>query len=99
MKNFLDLLAIEEPYLHIIIESIDKTTEIRWPLLQNLDLSHRDVRSVKVDGMEIIDFGYMKDGTWNMCLDEPFYHWRHRVTGQGWLLEPVKSLVRGSSDI
>lgn len=27
-------------------------------------------------------------GTWRLMIDEPFYRWRHRVTGQGWLLEP-----------
>jgi len=27
-------------------------------------------------------------GTWRFRIDEPFYRWRHRVTGQGWLLEP-----------
>ena len=27
-------------------------------------------------------------GTWRLVIDEPFYRWRHRVTGQGWLLEP-----------
>lgn len=28
------------------------------------------------------------NGDWNFSLTEPFYHWRHRVTGQGWLLTP-----------
>lgn len=27
-------------------------------------------------------------GTWRLVIDEPFYRWRHRITGQGWLLEP-----------
>ena len=29
------------------------------------------------------------NGTWRLDLTEPFYRWRHRVTGQGWLLEPT----------
>lgn len=29
------------------------------------------------------------NGAWRLCIDEPFYRWHHRVTGQGWLLEPV----------
>ena len=33
------------------------------------------------------------NGTWTLDIKEPFYRWRHRVTGQGWLLEPTtKSL-------
>jgi len=28
------------------------------------------------------------NGIWRLRIDEPFYRWRHRVTGQGWLLEP-----------
>lgn len=28
------------------------------------------------------------NGTWRLAIPEPFYRWRHRVTGQGWLLEP-----------
>jgi hypothetical protein len=29
------------------------------------------------------------NGTWKMDINEPFYHWWHRVTGQGWLLKPI----------
>jgi hypothetical protein len=29
------------------------------------------------------------NGTWRLQIPEPFYQWRHRVTGQGWLLAPV----------
>jgi hypothetical protein len=28
------------------------------------------------------------NGTWNLKINEPFYRWKHRITGQGWLLEP-----------
>ena len=37
------------------------------------------------------------NGTWQLDISEPFYRWRHRVTGQGWLLEPVTAEVLGSS--
>jgi hypothetical protein len=34
--------------------------------------------------------GYLGyNGTWTLDITEPFYRWRHRVTGQGWLLEPT----------
>lgn len=29
------------------------------------------------------------NGTWRLSTAEPFYQWHHRITGQGWLLEPV----------
>jgi hypothetical protein len=28
------------------------------------------------------------NGTWKLDINEPFYRWRHRATGQGWLLLP-----------
>ena len=31
------------------------------------------------------------NGTWTLNIAEPFYRWRHRITGQGWLLEPSKT--------
>jgi hypothetical protein len=29
------------------------------------------------------------NGVWSLTVPEPFYRWRHVVTGQGWLLEPM----------
>jgi len=29
------------------------------------------------------------NGLWRFVIDEPFYRWRHRITGQGWLLQPI----------
>lgn len=29
------------------------------------------------------------NGSWTLDILEPFYRWRHRVTGQGWLLDPI----------
>lgn len=31
------------------------------------------------------------NGTWRLDIGGPFYAWRHRVTGQGWLLTPYIS--------
>jgi hypothetical protein len=28
------------------------------------------------------------NGTWSLNINEPFYRWQHKITGQGWLLEP-----------
>ena len=29
------------------------------------------------------------NGVWKLAIQEPFYRWRHRATGQGWLLDPL----------
>ena len=28
------------------------------------------------------------NGEWKLEIQQPFYQWRHQVTGQGWLLHP-----------
>ena len=28
------------------------------------------------------------NGSWKLKINEPFYKWKHKITGQGWLLEP-----------
>lgn len=28
------------------------------------------------------------NGQWKLDINQPFYHWHHDVTGQGWLLRP-----------
>lgn len=28
------------------------------------------------------------NGSWKLKINQPFYRWRHKITGQGWLLEP-----------
>lgn len=33
------------------------------------------------------------NGTWCLTIVEPFYRWRHRITGQGWLLEPTSTQI------
>lgn len=89
MKRFSDLQAIDS-WLDIEINTHSGVVLIRWPLLTNLDLCCKEPRSVLIDGMEVLDFGYEHEGMWRITLHEPFYRWRHRVTGQGWLLEPQK---------
>jgi hypothetical protein len=32
------------------------------------------------------------NGIWQIKIDEPFYNWRHRITGQGYLLEPITTV-------
>ena len=29
------------------------------------------------------------NGSWVLATDIPFYQWKHTITGQGWLLQPI----------
>ena len=33
------------------------------------------------------------NGEWKLEIPQPFYQWRHQVTGQGWLLHPVTEIL------
>lgn len=57
----------------------------RWTHLARYDNDH-DIQSPT----SYLGF----NGTWRLQIPEPFYRWRHKVTGQGWLLEPVTTAVR-----
>lgn len=44
---------------------------------------------IGADGTEYGSTEYLGvSGKWHFRIDEPFYHWKHRVTGCGWLLTP-----------
>lgn len=81
MKNFLDLLGTEQ-HLVIIVNNTVTTCGLH-------DLLIFDVNNVvTVDNIEILPrYQYLAvDG--RLTIPEPFYRWYHRVSGQGWLLEP-----------
>lgn len=81
MKNFLDLLATELR-LDISVDNSTRSAGLHDHLI--FDSSS----TVTVDGIEILPkYNYMAvNGT--LKISEPFYQWYHRVSGQGWLLEP-----------
>ena len=63
------------------------------PLLTPINISvfHNDayIESLKFDDWESRpEYGTEYTGIWSFETHEPFYHWRHRVTGMGWLLTP-----------
>jgi hypothetical protein len=70
---------------------LDGSITVLHPLLEPIDLViDRDlaVEQITIDGFDLFP-------QWHWCLrdsrlhiPEPFYRWRHRITGQGWLLEP-----------
>lgn len=81
MKNFLDLLGTEQ-HLTVLINNTVTTCGLH-------DLLVFDVNNaVTVDNIEILPrYQYLAvDG--KLTIPEPFYRWYHRVSGQGWLLEP-----------
>ena len=81
MKNFSDLLATEFK-LQVVVNGNCTTAGLLEPL------SFRADAVVTVDGIEVLPkFWHLtQDGM--LTIDEPFYCWYHRVSGQGWLLTP-----------
>ena len=81
MKNFSELLATDFT-LEITVNGQSITANLNDRLVfDNTD-------TVSVDGIEVLPkYQYLAvDGT--LKINEPFYCWLHRVSGQGWLLEP-----------
>ena len=81
MKNFLDLLATNL-CLTVCINQQSYLASLH-------DLLNFDVGdTVTIDNIEILPrYQYLAvDG--KLTIPEPFYRWYHRVSGQGWLLEP-----------
>lgn len=81
MKNFFELL-VTDYYLDINING----SNIRAGIKDRLEFNIHD--TVTIDGYEILPrYQYLAtDGV--LKIDEPFYCWHHRVSGQGWLLSP-----------
>ena len=81
MKNFLDLLATE---LHLAVSINNTVYSVGWAMPMEFNTND----TVTVDGTEILPkYQYLAvDG--KLIISEPFYRWYHRVSHQGWLLEP-----------
>ena len=81
MKNFLDLLDTD---LRLEITVNGQSSNAG---LKDL-LTFRSSDVVIIDGIEVLPrYQYLATDD-VLALDEPFYCWYHRVSGQGWLLEP-----------
>jgi hypothetical protein len=81
MKNFLELLATDLT-LEVVVNGQLMLTGLH-------DFLSFDVtNTVIVDSIEVLPrYNYLAvDGI--LTIPEPFYRWYHRVSGQGWLLEP-----------
>ena len=81
MKNFLDLQATDF-YLNIEVNG----TMTQVDLKDHLEFNASD--RVSVDGIEILPkYQHLAQHS-KLIIDQPFYCWLHRVSGQGWLLRP-----------
>lgn len=81
MKNFSDLLATN---LCLTVSINQQSYSAGLHALLEFNIND----TVTVDGLEILPrYQYLAvDG--KLTIPEPFYRWYHRVSGQGWLLEP-----------
>lgn len=81
MKNYLDQLATEL-YLRVVDNNQPKYVGLCDHLMFDSNAT------VSVDGIEILPkYHYLAVGG-VLTINEPFYCWYHRVSGQGWLLIP-----------
>lgn len=84
MKNFLDLLATEQ-HLDVVINGSTSVAGLH----DHLTFGQYDV--VTVDGIDVLPWYQHMAVNGVLQISEPFYCWYHRVSGQGWLLEPQVS--------
>lgn len=81
MKNFLDLLDTNL-WLTVCINQKSYSAGLHTKLEFNV------ADTVTVDGIEILPkYQYLAVDN-KLTIPEPFYRWYHRVSGQGWLLNP-----------
>jgi hypothetical protein len=88
MKNFSELLAIEQLIeIETTVDGIVNCGSV--PLLQPIRLEiPGNLTSICIDNFDVSPYTWCQDGVWHFEIDQPFYQWRHVITGQGWLLEP-----------
>lgn len=81
MKNFLNQLATNL-YLKINVNGMPRYAGLQDCLSFNAD------ENVFVDGIEILPKYRHLSVDNKLLINEPFYCWYHRISGQGWLLKP-----------
>ena len=81
MKNFSELLATD-----LCLDVVVNGAQLSAGLHDCLSFNATD--TVTIDGIEVLPkYSYLVDNG-VLTIPEPFYRWYHRVSGQGWLLEP-----------
>lgn len=87
MNNFLELLATDL-HLDITVNGNSYTAGLLAPLV------FREQDTVSIDGHEVLPrYRYLAQQG-RLSITEPFYQWLHRVTNQGWLLQPQPQMYR-----
>lgn len=81
MKTFSDLLDTE-----LWLEVVCNGNLVRLPLHDALEFSADS--TVTIDGIEVLPKYRHLANDRVLAINEPFYQWLHRITGQGWLLKP-----------
>jgi hypothetical protein len=81
MKNFSELLATKLE-LCVVVNGEKSSVGLLNPLTFDAD------STVTIDEIEILPkYRYLAcNGV--LAIPEPFYRWYHRISGQGWLLNP-----------
>jgi hypothetical protein len=81
MKNFSELLATELK-LTVVVNGTATTANLHDRLVFDAD------DTVTVDSIDVLPkYSYLAINS-KVAINEPFYCWYHRVSGQGWLLTP-----------
>ena len=81
MKNFSELLDTKLE-LEVTINGHKSIAALRQ------SMSFEESSRVEIDDIEILPRYRHLAVNGVLQIDEPFYCWLHRVTGQGWLLTP-----------
>lgn len=81
MKTFLDLQATNL-FLNVVVNGV----QTQKGLKDTLEFNVTD--NVTIDGFEILPKYQWLTNSSKLIINEPFYCWYHRVSGQGWLLQP-----------
>lgn len=87
MNNFFELLDTEFS-LEITVNGQHTKSALLDPLV------FRQQDTVSIDGYEVLPrYQYLAQAG-KLTITEPFYQWLHRVTNQGWLLQPQPQMYR-----
>ena len=81
MKNFSELLDTKLE-LKVTVDGQQSTAALKEPM------SFDEASRVEIDDIEILPRYRHLAVNGTLEIDEPFYCWLHRVSGQGWLLAP-----------
>ena len=81
MKNFSELLATDLK-LNVVVNGQAVDASLHDPLIFDVH------DTVTVDGVDVLPKYLHLATNGKFAINEPFYHWYHRVSAQGWLLTP-----------